>query len=229
MKAVILAGGLGRRLRPLTDNTPKPLLKISAKPIIVWQIEWLKRHGINEIVICAGYLREKIIRELGNGCKYNVKIGYVVEDTPLGTGGAIKNAEIFLRNEEGFYVLNGDILTDLNPKRLRDIGKKYVGAIALVQLKSPYGIVETREDEIVRFREKPVIEEYWINAGIYYFKPEIFKYLPEKGDIEKETFPKLAEKGLLKAVKYENIFWKSIDTHKDLQEAEKYMGVNRYG
>jgi len=223
MKAVILAGGLGRRLRPLTDDTPKPLLKVSGKPIIVRQIEWLKKHGIDEIIICAGYLREKIIKELGNGCKYDVKIGYVVEDQPLGTGGAIKNTEIFLKNEMGFYILNGDVLTNLDPNELRSIGEKYIGSIALVHLKSPYGIVEIRGEEIVRFREKPLIKEYWINAGIYYFKPQIFKYLPDRGDIEKETFPILAERGLLKAVKYENVFWKSIDTHKDLEEAEKYI------
>ena len=223
MKAVILAGGLGRRLRPLTDDTPKPLLKVSGKPIIVRQIEWLKKHGIDEIIICAGYLREKIIKELGNGCKYDVKIGYVVEDQPLGTGGAIKNTEVFLKNETGFYILNGDVLTNLDPNELRSIGEKYIGSIALVHLKSPYGIVEIRGEEIVRFREKPLIKEYWINAGIYYFKPQIFKYLPDRGDIEKETFPILAERGLLKAVKYENVFWKSIDTHKDLQEAEKYI------
>ena len=223
MKAVILAGGLGRRLRPLTDDTPKPLLKVSGKPIIVRQIEWLKKHGIDEIIICAGYLREKIIKELGNGCKYDVKIGYVVEDQPLGTGGAIKNTEIFLKNETGFYILNGDVLTNLDPNELRSIGEKYIGSIALVHLKSPYGIVEIRGEEIVRFREKPLIKEYWINAGIYYFKPQIFKYLPDRGDIEKETFPILAKRGLLKAVKYENVFWKSIDTHKDLQEAEKYI------
>jgi len=223
MKAVILAGGLGRRLRPLTDDTPKPLLKVSGKPIIVRQIEWLKKHGIDEIIICAGYLREKIIKELGNGCKYDVKIGYVVEDQPLGTGGAIKNTEIFLKNETGFYILNGDVLTNLDPNELRSIGEKYIGSIALVHLKSPYGIVEIKGEEIVRFREKPLIKEYWINAGIYYFKPQIFKYLPDRGDIEKETFPILAKRGLLKAVKYENVFWKSIDTHKDLQEAEKYI------
>lgn len=224
MKAIILAGGLGRRLRPLTEDTPKPLLEVSGKPIIVWQIEWLKKYGINEIIICAGYLREKIIKRLGNGCKFGVKIGYVVEDIPLGTGGAIKNTEIFLKNEVGFYILNGDILTDLDPSKLRNIGEKYIGSIALVQLKSPYGIIETEGERIIRFREKPLIKEYWINAGIYYFKPQIFEYLPEKGDIEKKTFPLLAEKGLVMAVKYENVFWKSIDTHKDLQEAEKYIG-----
>ena len=221
MKAVILAGGFGKRLRPLTEDTPKPLLKIIDKPIIAWQIEWLKKYGIDEMIICAGYLREKVIEELGNGCKFGVKIGYVVEDEPLGTGGAIKNTEIFLRNEEGFYVLNGDVLTNLNPLKLKDIDEKYVGSIALVQLKSPYGIIETEDDVIVNFREKPLIKEYWINAGIYYFRPTIFRYLPDKGDIEKTAFPILAEKRLLKAVKYTNIFWKSIDTHKDLQEVEK--------
>ncbi len=220
MKAVILAGGQGKRLRPLTSEVPKPLIPINNKPIILWQIEWLKKHGINEFLICVGYLKEKIINALGNGSRYGVKIGYVVEEEPLGTGGAIKNAEAFLRNEEGFFVLNGDIITNLDPMKLTELDDKCIGAIALVPLPSPYGVVEIDENSYIRaFREKPVLKDYWINAGIYYFKPEIFNYLPHRGDIEKTTFPELAKRKLIKAVKYINVLWKSIDTYKDLEEA----------
>jgi len=224
MKAVILAGGRGKRLRPLTDEIPKPLIEVGGKPIIVWQIEWLRSYGIHEFVVCAGYLKERIINSLGNGSKLGVKIGYVVEEEPLGTGGAIKNAEVFLKNEEGFFVINGDIITTLNPLELAKLDSKYVGVIALVPLPSPYGIVEVDDDfKVKSFREKPLLRDYWINAGVYYFRSKIFKYLPVKGDVEKSVFPMLAELGLLKAVKYEEVFWRSVDTPKDVEEVSKLL------
>ena len=225
MKAVILAGGRGKRLRPLTDSVPKPLIEVRGKPIIVWQIEWLKSYGINEFIVCVGYLKEKIINYLGDGSEYGVRIGYVVERKPLGTGGAIKNAEVFLRNESGFFVINGDIITTINPEELTRLNSRHIGAIALVPLRSPYGIVEFDDDLTVRsFMEKPLLRDYWINAGVYYFKPDIFRYLPIEGDIERTAFPNLAKFGLLKAVKYENAFWRSIDTMKDLDEVSRLLG-----
>jgi len=225
MKAVILAGGRGKRLRPITDSIPKPLVEVKGKPIIAWQIEWFKSHGVNEFIICVGYLKEKIINYLGDGSEYGVRIGYVVEKKPLGTGGAIKNAEVFLKNENGFFVVNGDIITTIDPKKLTKLDSKYVGAIALVQLPSPYGIVEFDENLTVKsFREKPLLRDYWINAGVYYFKPDIFHYLPIEGDIERTAFPNLANLGLLKAVRYKGVFWRSIDTMKDLDEISKLLG-----
>lgn len=223
MKAVILAGGLGRRLRPLTEQVPKPLVPILGKPIIAWQIEWLRDSGIREIIVCAGYLRDRVIEALGNGSRLGVRIGYVVEDEPLGTGGAIRNAEIFLDREEGFYVLNGDIITDLDPGRLAGLGERYIAAISLVPLPSPYGIVETRDSEVLRFVEKPTIPDIWINAGVYYMRPEALRYMPERGDLEETAFPRIAAEGRMKAVKYEGVYWKSIDTHKDLEEAERHL------
>lgn len=225
MKAVILAGGLGKRLRPITENIPKPLIPVCGKPIIVWQIEWLKSHGVKEFIICAGYLREKIIEALGNGSKLGVNIGYVIEETPLGTGGAVKNAEIFLKGEEGFFVINGDIITNLDPIRLREVvSEEIIGAIAVTPLRSPYGIVKFNEEGLIySFEEKPILPEYWINAGVYYFKPQIFDYLPSRGDIETTALPSLAKKHLIKAVAYDDILWKSIDTHKDLDEAERLL------
>jgi mannose-1-phosphate guanylyltransferase len=142
VKAVLLAGGYGKRLRPFTDTVPKPLLEVADKPIIVWQIEWLKAHGIREFVVCAGYLREMIVQTLGSGGKFGVKIGYSVEDEPLGTGGALKNAEHLLKSDSKFIVVNGDVLTTLNPLKMTDLLDRYVACIALTRLPSPYGIVE---------------------------------------------------------------------------------------
>ena len=226
MKAVILAGGYGKRLRPLTETLPKPLLPVGDKGIIEWQIAWLRRYGVDEIIVCAGYLKEKIIERLGNGSRYGVKIGYAVEEDPLGTGGALKNAEPFLRREDRFLMLNGDVLTDLNPlERLKDLDEKYIGSIALVHLPSPFGVInfDPETGRIKSFVEKPRISEYWINAGVYALRSEIFDYLPEKGDNEKTAFPKLAEKGLLKAHPFESCIWMSIDSHKDLEEASRII------
>jgi len=226
LKAVILAGGLGKRLRPITEEMPKPLIPVLGRPIIEWQIEWFKEYGVREFVVCAGYLKEKIVETLGNGSRLGVKIGYVVEEEPLGTGGAIKNAEVFLRSESGFFVVNGDVITDLDPTELilEEGDPSVIASIALVPLPSPYGIIDVDgEGNILAFREKPVLEDYWINAGVYFFRPAIFEYLPEIGDIEKTAFPELAKSRKLRGIKYRGVLWKSIDTHKDLEETEKLL------
>ena len=226
MKVAILAGGFGKRLRPLTSEKPKPLVEVADKPILVHQIDWLRSHGFNEIVLLVGYLKEKIMEYIGGGSRFGVRVVYVVEEEPLGTGGALKNAEHVLKNEDVFLVLNGDIITNLDPSRLIETVRsgEAAAAVAAVPLRSPYGILELGEgDKILAFREKPVLHEYWINAGVYAMSPRVFDYLPQRGDIERNGFPQLAREGLLKAVKYEGVFWRSIDTHKDIEEAAKEL------
>ncbi|MEB3816929.1 MAG: nucleotidyltransferase family protein [Desulfurococcales archaeon] len=223
--AVILAGGYGKRLRPLTETTPKPLLRVAGKPIIVHQIEWLREYGYSEFVVTVGWLKEKLISELGSGSRYGVTIVYAVEEEPLGTGGAIHNIKDILSKREEFLVLNGDVLTNLNPQKLYDpLREGYAASIAAVELKSTYGVIDIDDSGRVRsFREKPVIPEYWINAGVYAMTPRALKYMPEKGDVERTALPQMASDGVLAAVKYSlrNIYWRSIDSHKDLEEASK--------
>lgn len=225
MKAAIIAGGFGKRLKPLTQDRPKPLVPVAGKAIIEWQIEWLKKYGVDTVVVLAGYQREKMLEFLGSGTKYGVKIVYTIEDEPLGTAGAIKNAEPILRTEP-FLALNGDIITNIPLDKLMDVvkNKDAVVAMALVPLRSPYGIVEVDEaGRIVRFVEKPILQQHLINAGVYYMKPEIFDYLPEKGDIERTTFPWLAREGRLYAGIFRDVYWRSIDTVKDVEEAGKEL------
>lgn len=228
MKAAILAGGFGKRLRPFTEDKPKPLIEVGGRPILVWQIGWLRRHGIDEIVLLVGYKKERIIEAIGSGSRYGVRVSYVVEDEPLGTGGAIKNAEPLLKNEEMFLVLNGDVITNLDIGRLVSefrSDERAVAGISVVPLKSPYGIIEVDERGLVkRFIEKPVLKEFNINAGVYVMRREVFSYLPEKGDIEKTTFPRLAEEGRLRAVVFNDVYWRSIDTYKDIEEASIEVG-----
>lgn len=225
LMAAVLAGGLGKRLRPYTEEIPKSLINIAGKTILEWQIEWLKKYECFEFVLLVGYRKEKIIEYVGSGSRLGVRVTYVVEDEPLGTGGALKNAMHVLSKNEYFLVLNGDIITDINPMKLIDklSNNEFIGVIAAVPLPSPYGILEISGEVVKGFREKPKLMDYWINAGIYALKPSIFDYLPERGDIETTAFPNLANKGLLGAVKYSEVFWKSVDTHKDLEDVAREL------
>lgn len=229
MKAAIIAGGLARRLRPITEAIPKVLVEVAGRPIIEWQIEWLKKYGVDTIVILAGYLYEKIINYLGSGSRYGVNVVYVIEDEPRGTGGALKNAEKVL-SDDVFLAVNGDIITDIQiPRLIKSLREdKALAAMALVPLKSPYGVVRMDEKGYIRsFMEKPVLKEYLINAGVYALKPGVFKYIPARGDLEKTTFPTLAEAGLLKGVLYTNVYWRSIDTVKDVEEATEELRARK--
>ncbi len=175
----------------------------------------------------GGYLYEKLIEFLGNGSRFGVKIAYVIEEEPLGTGGALKNAEHILKVEDMFIVVNGDIITNLNPLRLLEAlnsRDNVIAAMAAVPLRSPYGILDIDEDGYINaFIEKPLLKDYWINGGVYAMKPAILEYLPERGDIERSTFPKLAQEKRMVALRYEEVFWRSIDTYKDVEEASKEL------
>ncbi len=231
MKAAIIAGGFGKRLRPLTLDRPKTLVEVGGKPIIQWQIEWLRKYGVDTIAVLAGYMKEKIIDFLGSGQRLGVNVVYVVEEEPLGTGGAIKNAKGVLSNDI-FVAVNGDIITNIPINKLVNelISSNALAVIALVPLKSPYGIVEIDERGYVKsFREKPLLSEYLINAGVYAMKPQIFEYLPDKGDIERDTFPKLAKEGLLKGVVFRNVYWRAIDTVKDVEEVGRELSKGILG
>jgi mannose-1-phosphate guanylyltransferase len=221
MKAVILAGGFGKRLKPLTNDRPKPMIEVLGVPILEWQIDWLHRHDINELVICVGYLREAVLKHIGSGKRFGVKVGYSVEEEPLGTGGALKNAASLL-NGEKFFAMNGDILTDLDPwKLVDDVNEGTMGSIAAVPLYSPYGIVQIESGYARGFREKPVLRDYWINAGVYCLSSKIVDLLPDNGNIEAQTMPELAKEGKLRVTKYDNVNWRSVDTYKDIEESEK--------
>ncbi len=219
MKAVILAGGFGKRLKPLTDQKPKPMIEVCDVPIIEWQVRWLRKAGIRDFVLCVGYMKEHIFDHIGNGDKFDTKVEYSIEEEPLGTGGALLNARDLLAGQESFLMLNGDILTELDPTKLQVKGKH---TIALVPLRSPFGIVEVDSNSLVKgFVEKPEIPDRWINAGVYHFTNEVFKYLPENGNVEMTALPALAREGKLHAIKYPKVFWRSIDSHKDIEEAAK--------
>jgi len=212
MKAIILAGGRGKRLRPVTDYVPKPLVPIKNIPIIEWQIKYLKKFGVDEVIICTGYKQEMIENHL-NMKKMKMKIKFSVEKSPLGTGGAIKKAGNMIK-DKSFFVINGDVITDIDLKKL----STKQNSIASIELRTKYGILETNDDKIIEFKEKKEIFDLWMNAGIYHLQKNILQDLPNKGDLEKTVFPDYAKKGKLNIVKFRNVRWYSVDSFKDMEE-----------
>ncbi|MGI0078323.1 MAG: nucleotidyltransferase family protein [Nitrososphaerales archaeon] len=225
MEALILAGGLGKRLKPLTDNIPKPMIRVAGHPIIEHQISWLRRQGVTKIIVCAGYRSNVIVDYLGDGRDLGVSIKYSIETNPLGTGGALKRAKKLVNGEE-FLFMYGDILTSLNPRGLISALKErrkrnIVAAMAVVPLRVPFGIVEIKRDLASSFKEKPILKQYWMNAGVFCFSSNIFDMLPGQGSLESVTLVGLASKKSIRTVKYPDSLWRSIDSHKDIDEAEK--------
>ena len=224
MKAILLAGGRGKRLRPITDDLPKALVPVAGKPILQWQIEWLRRYGVESFVLSIGHLAHRVQEAFGDGSDLGVNIEYVVEEEPLGTGGALRKAMSSIGSTDPVFVTNGDLLTDLDPRRAERsrTERGAIGAINLVPLPSPYGVVELDSASLVSsFREKPLLRDHWINAGVYTLAPEVFPYLPERGSLEHDVFPVLAREGKLLGYRYEGCFWHSIDSHKDIEEASE--------
>jgi mannose-1-phosphate guanylyltransferase len=212
MKAIILAGGRGKRLRPVTDYIPKPLVPIKNIPIIEWQLKYLKKFGVDEVIICTGYKQEMVESYL-DVKKTGIKIRYSVEKNPLGTGGAIKKAGKMIK-AKSFFVINGDTVTNIDLKKLSE----KQNSIASIELQTKFGILETRGDKIINFKEKKEVSDTWMNAGIYHLEKSILKDLPDEGDIEKTVFPDYAKKGKLNVVKFKNVKWHSIDSFKDMEE-----------
>lgn len=236
MYALILAGGKGERLRPLTDTLPKPLAPLDGKPILWYQVEWLKQAGVTNVIFLVGYRWEMVREYFGDGSKFGVKPTYSVETRPLGRGGAIRSGLAHVPEEEDtVMVLNGDIITGQDPNAVVDfyLGKRqanpdHLATIMVAPMVSPYGLVDLNsESDVVGFREKVELP-HWINAGVYVFDRAIGPLMPELGDHEVSTFPDLAEEGRISAFK-SNEFWRSIDSFKDLREAEEFVRGARLG
>ena len=203
MQAIVLAGGKGSRLRPLTTHTPKPVVPIANKPFLLYQIELLKRADIRDIILSLSYQPQKIEDKIGDGADYDARISYVVETTPLGTAGAYRNADSLIR--ETAVVLNGDILTDidLNSVIAFHRSNKALATIVLAPVANPeeYGLVKLADNaRVVRFQEKPKPEEVTsntINAGMYVLEPRVLDFIPEAEafTFEYGLFPRLVELG----------------------------------
>ena len=220
MKAVIMAGGEGTRLRPLTLSTPKPMLPIANIPMMEHIVRLLREHGFDDIVVTVAFLAQNIRTYFGDGSEFGVRIRYATEDTPLGTAGSVANARAEL--DERFLVISGDVLTDIDLGAIVDEHDRR-GAVATIALKSmenpvDFGIVITdAEGRIERFLEKPTWGEVFsdtINTGIYVLEPEIFDYIGEGSvDFSSDVFPKLLEDGkALFGSIVEDGYWEDVGT-----------------
>ena len=203
MKAVIMAGGEGTRLRPLTSNQPKPMLPMANIPMMEHVVNLLRQHGFEDIVVTVAFMANAIRTYFGDGSEFGVRMVYATEATPLGTAGSVRNAQEEL--DERFLVISGDVLTDIDLSEVVAFHEKR-GALATLALKAvdnplEFGIVITREDgSVERFLEKPTWGQVFsdtINTGIYVLEPEIFDFIPEGRpvDFSGESFPAVLEAG----------------------------------
>lgn len=203
MKAIILAGGLGTRLRPLTYNTPKSLVPVLNRPFLEYVLLRLKKHGVDEVILALSHLAPPVEACFGDGSRLGVKIRYVLEKSPLGTAGAVKNAAELVSGS--FFVLNGDIFSDLDFSVMLAFHRqnKARATIALTPVDNPtaYGLIETEADgKVIRFLEKPRPEEVttnMINAGTYVLEPGVLDMIPatQEYSFERQLFPSMLAAG----------------------------------
>lgn len=229
MKALFLAGGFGTRLKPITNDLPKPMVPIMGKPLLERNIERLKKHGVEEVVLSTCYKPQKIEKYFEDGRRLGIKISYISENEPLGTAGAIKNAESFFHDT--FLAFNADILSDIDISDMirfhKEKGALATIAVTKVDNPSAYGVIEHDENGfITAFKEKPQPHESnsnLINAGVYIFEPELLKEIPSGRavSIERQTYPLLLQKGKKIAVYNRCNYWIDLGT------PEKYLKVHK--
>lgn len=229
MKAVILVGGLGSRLRPYTDHTPKPLLPVGGKPILEVAIDNLAKHHIEEVILAVGYKADTIKNHFGDGSQKGIKISYNIEEEGklLGTGGAVKEVVDKFKLSEPFLLLWGDNLANYDLTKLRNHHKEQNTKISMALTKREdvenFGVASLKGNMIEGFVEKPKREDApsnLINAGAFIIHPKALDILPEgKSSIERDCFEKLAQQGELSAFIHEG-FWLPTDT------VEKYEHAN---
>ncbi|MEO6987923.1 MAG: mannose-1-phosphate guanyltransferase [Aquihabitans sp.] len=240
MKAVIMAGGEGTRLRPLTSNCPKPMLPLANRPMMEHIITLLKRHGVDEVVVTVAFLANQIRNYFGDGSEFGVKMVYATEEQPLGTAGSVRNAMDVL--DERFLVISGDVLTDIDLGKILAAHeeKQAMATIGLVAVENPleFGIVITHEDgSIERFLEKPTWGQVFsdtINTGIFVLEPEIFDFIPPDRpvDFSSEVFPALLEAGKPLFGAVAQGYWEDVGTleaymsaHKDVMDGKVDVDV----
>jgi mannose-1-phosphate guanylyltransferase/phosphomannomutase len=238
MKAVILAGGEGTRLRPLTSNQPKPMMPIANVPMMEHIVKLLARHGFDDIVVTVAFMANHIRNYFGDGSEFGVRMRYATEEAPLGTAGSVRNAMDEL--DETFLVISGDVLTDIDLGAVvaQHEDKQAFATIALKRVDNPvdFGIVITKPDgEIERFLEKPTWGQVFsdtINTGIYVLEPGVFEFIPEGEviDFSGDVFPAVLERGLSLHGTVVDGYWEDVGTlesyrtaHEDLLDGKVHI------
>lgn len=229
MKAVVMAGGEGTRLRPMTSSMPKPLLPVASRPVVEHVMRLLRRHGFTEVVVTVQFLAALVRNYFGDGDELGMSITYATEEVPLGTAGSVKNAEAALR-EDTFLVISGDAMTDIDLTELVRFHRKQQAmvTVCLTRVANPldFGITILGEDgRVVRFLEKPTWGQVFsdtVNSGIYVMEPEVFDHVPAGVDVDwsSEVFPNLLAAGMPIYGYVADGYWADVGTH------EQYLAVH---
>ncbi|MEU6893933.1 nucleotidyltransferase family protein [Streptomyces sp. NPDC046557] len=229
-QAVVLAGGQGTRLRPYTDDRPKPMVEIpgTGMPIIGHQLAWLAAEGVTDAVVSCGHLAGVLQDWLGR-TRLPLRVTTVVEEEPLGRGGGLKYAARHLPYpDQPWYATNGDVWTRFSLREMAAFHRERdaVATLALARPRIPWGVVETNEfGQVLDFIEAPQ-SPYPVNAGVYVFSPQFAPLLPDLGDHERTTFPRLARERRLAGFPLpQGAYWRAIDTAKDLTEAARELAA----
>jgi dTDP-glucose pyrophosphorylase len=222
--AVIMAGGYGKRLRPLTDNTPKPMLTLGDKPLLELTIERLRGAGIRRMNVTTHYLPEAITNHFGDGSAFDVEIRYVEEDRPLGTAGGLK---LLKDSDETLLVINGDVVTEVDFRSMldyhRDHGADVTVGVKQYEVQVPYGVIDCDGPRVRKVQEKPVLN-FLVNAGIYLIEPSVYRYIPEDRPFDMtDLIERLVDKGR-HVVSFPIVeYWLDIGQRADYERADEYV------
>ncbi len=220
--AIVIAGGEGLRLRPLTSDRPKVMISVAGKPILDWILQWLVGNGITHIVVGVAYRKDMVI-DYVRRLSLPVRVDFSEHTVEGGTGEGFRLAIERFVPDGIFLAMNGDELTDIKVSDFAEFHIR-VGAlatIAVANLRSPFGVVKVESDRIVGFEEKALLDSL-VSTGVYVFSHGIVDYLPVKGNIEIETFPQLARSRKIAAYRHSG-FWGTLNTLKDLRELESEL------
>ena len=221
VRAIIMAGGAGTRLRPLTEDLPKPMLPVGNRPIMEHLLEGLKASGIRQVTVTTHYKPEAIERHFGDGEAFGVQISYVSEAQPMGTGGSLALLEA---PDRPFLVINGDIMTDLDFRAMLDFHQRHSATMTVgvrpYEVQVPYGVIEAEGVEVKKLSEKPSIN-LLVNAGIYLLEPTVYRYLPKSPAFDMtDVIQRLLHDGQ-RVVSYPvGGYWLDVGRHEDYAQAQ---------
>ena len=229
IRAVVMAGGFGARLRPFTDNVPKPMLPVGDKPLLERTIEQLRSAGITDVNITTHYLHDQITRHFGSGSDFGVKLNYVQEDQPLGTAGALG---LLGPRENTTLVINGDILTTIDFRAMaefhRSHGADLTVAVRPYQIDVPYGVVDCEGERVTGLREKPRYS-FFINAGIYLVEPKVWDFISEGENLDMPLVIERVIKSTGKVVSFPiREYWLDIGKPDDYRRAQDDVMTGKY-
>ncbi|HNX94875.1 MAG TPA: nucleotidyltransferase family protein [Holophaga sp.] len=222
LRAVIMAGGFGTRLKPLTDQIPKPMLPVGGRPVMEWIVEKLRHAGIRQMKVTTHFMPEKIMEHFGNGQSFGVEMEYVNEDRPLGTGGALG---LIAQPNEPFLVINGDVLTEIDFQKMLDFHEEHEAdmtvAINLHQVEVPFGVIDCTGPLITKLQEKPRMN-LLVNAGIYLLQPTVYQFIPQDTPFNMTDLIQWLLNAGRRVVGFPiREYWMDIGHHPDYAQAQK--------